>query len=145
VLLDRKSNALSSANRPGHITTLPPDHKHQVWEKGENLTRRVPADEVEALALAIDGRKQFEKLAEEFIDTTVAMTRAESSPESKKKRDEIQAAVEKETAGIIEQFLKQCHEDVGPREERAGERRVFRPTRKPSNAQRSLAKYWSGR
>ena len=61
-----------------------PYHKHQVWENGENLTRRVPADEVEALALAIDGRKQFEKLAEEFIDTTVAMTRTESSPESKK-------------------------------------------------------------
>ena len=79
--------SLQSETRPSKRTPgedRGPYHKHQVWEKGENLTRRVPGDQMEALALAIDGRKQFEKLAEEFIDTTVAMTRTEASPESKK-------------------------------------------------------------
>src|SRR5437879_8350490 len=61
-----------------------PYYKHQVWENGENVTRRIPAEQADALAEAIDGRKRFEKLAEEFIDTTVALTRAEASPESKK-------------------------------------------------------------
>jgi hypothetical protein len=61
-----------------------PYYKHQVWENGENLTRRVPAPEAEALAEAIEGRKRFEKLAEEFIGTTIALTRAEGSPDSKK-------------------------------------------------------------
>jgi hypothetical protein len=61
-----------------------PYHKHQVWQDGQNLTRRVPQEQADALAQAIAGRKQFENLAEQFIDTTVAMTRAESSPDSKK-------------------------------------------------------------
>ena len=61
-----------------------PYYKHQVWEQGENLTRRVPQEQADALAEAIAGRKKFETLAEEFIDTTVAHTRAASSPESKK-------------------------------------------------------------
>ena len=61
-----------------------PYYKHQVWEKGRNLTRRVPAEEVDALAQAIEGRKEFEHLAEAFIDATVLLTRAESSPDAKK-------------------------------------------------------------
>jgi hypothetical protein len=61
-----------------------PYYKHQVWEQGENFTRRIPANQAEALAQAIAGRKQFEELAVEYISTTVAMTRAESSGRSKK-------------------------------------------------------------
>ena len=61
-----------------------PYFKHQVWENGENLTRRIPADQADALAEAIAGRKQFEELAVEYISTTVAMTRAETSGRSKK-------------------------------------------------------------
>jgi hypothetical protein len=61
-----------------------PYYKHQVWEDGHNLTRRVPKEKANALAQAIDGRQQFEKLAEQFVDTTVAMTRAQSSADSKK-------------------------------------------------------------
>ena len=60
-----------------------PYFKHQVWDKGKNLTRRVPAEKAEALAQAIEGRKQFEQLAGQFIETTVAMTR-EASPGAKK-------------------------------------------------------------
>ncbi len=61
-----------------------PYFKHQVWENGQNLSQRIPADQADALAEAIEGRQEFEELAEQFIDTTVAMTRAESAPNAKK-------------------------------------------------------------
>jgi hypothetical protein len=61
-----------------------PYFKHQVWENGQNATRRIPAEHADALAQAIAGRKEFEKLAEQFIDATVLMTRADCSPAAKK-------------------------------------------------------------
>jgi hypothetical protein len=91
-----------SQRSPGQ--TRGPYFKHQVWEQGQNQSRRVPADQATALNEAIEGRKEFELLANQFIDTTVAMTRAEGSLDSKKKTD-IEAAVQAETAGFIEQFL----------------------------------------
>src|SRR5215203_961119 len=54
-----------------------PYFKHQVWEDGKNQTRRVPREEAGLLAQGIQGRKQFERLAEQFVSATVAMTRAE--------------------------------------------------------------------
>ena len=64
---------------------LQPYFKHQVWEDGRNASRRVPTEQAGALNEAIEGRKQFEELASQYIETTVAMTRAESSFDSKKK------------------------------------------------------------
>ena len=61
-----------------------PYFKHQVWENGQNASRRVPAEQAGALAQAIEGRKHFETLAEQFIDATVLMTRADSSLIAKK-------------------------------------------------------------
>jgi len=61
-----------------------PYYKHQVWEEGRNVTRRIPPQQADALAQAIEARKEFERLAEAFIDATVILTRAESSPEVKK-------------------------------------------------------------
>lgn len=61
-----------------------PYHKHQVWENGQNLTRRIPAEQADALAQAIEGRKEFERLAEAFVDATVLLTRAGTSPDAKK-------------------------------------------------------------
>lgn len=61
-----------------------PYYKHQIWEEGQNLTRRIPPAKADALAQAIAGRKDFEKLAEQFIDATVRLTRTEASPGSKK-------------------------------------------------------------
>jgi hypothetical protein len=61
-----------------------PYFKHQVWENGQNVTRRIPAEKADALAQAIEGRKEFERLADQFIDATVILTRADSSPDSKK-------------------------------------------------------------
>jgi outer membrane translocation and assembly module TamA len=62
-----------------------PYFKHQVWENGQNQTRRVPQEKARALAQAIQGRKEFEALAQQFVKTTVAMTRAQQErPDSKK-------------------------------------------------------------
>ena len=61
-----------------------PYFKHQIWEDGRNLTRRIPSERAPALAKAIEGRKEFEKLAQQFVDATVAMTRADASTDSKK-------------------------------------------------------------
>ena len=71
-----------SARHPGQDRG--PYFKHQVWEGGRNLTRHIPPVQADALAQAIEGRKQFEKLAEQFIDATVLLTRAEISPDAKK-------------------------------------------------------------
>ena len=61
-----------------------PYFKHQVWEEGQNKTRRVPADQADSLTRAIEGRKQFEHLAEQFVEVTVAITRQEDPQGSKK-------------------------------------------------------------
>jgi hypothetical protein len=62
-----------------------PYFKLQVWEDGRNRTRRVPREEADLLAQAIQGRKQFEALAEQFVETTVAMTREQQGqPDAKK-------------------------------------------------------------
>jgi len=73
-----------SARHPGQDRG--PYFKHQVWEGGRNLTRHIPPEQADALAQAIEGRKQFEQLAEQFIDATVLLTRADLSPDVKKTR-----------------------------------------------------------
>jgi hypothetical protein len=70
-----------SKDHPGE--TVGPYFKHQVWENGKNRSRRVAPEKAAALSEAIDGRKQFEALAEEFVQTTVAMTRAGDSDSKK--------------------------------------------------------------
>jgi outer membrane translocation and assembly module TamA len=62
-----------------------PYFKHQVWEGGKNKTRRIPREKAAPLAKA-NGRQEFEALAEEFVNTTVAMTRAKDQPDAKKTR-----------------------------------------------------------
>ena len=62
-----------------------PYFKHQVWADGRNQTRRVPRDEAGWLEQAIQGRQQFEALAEQFVSVTVAMTRAQPDRPGAKK------------------------------------------------------------
>lgn len=52
-----------------------PYYKHQKWEEGRNQSRRVPAEEAEALKEAVEGRQRFESLSAEFVELTVASTR----------------------------------------------------------------------
>ena len=52
-----------------------PYYKHQKWEEGRNRSRRVPAEEANALREAVEGRQRFESLSAEFVELTVASTR----------------------------------------------------------------------
>ena len=61
---------------------------HQHWKNGTNHSCYVKAEEAELLREAIKGRQQFEQLAGEFIEITVAETRvavAESKKNSARK------------------------------------------------------------
>jgi hypothetical protein len=61
-----------------------PFHKLQCWHQGKNLTRYVPAHEVEPLQEALAGHQRFQQLAQEFVDLTVASTRQEREANRKK-------------------------------------------------------------
>ena len=54
---------------------LGPYFKHQVWQEGHNLSRRVPTEQAPALAEAIANRQTFEKLALDYVGLTVEHTR----------------------------------------------------------------------
>jgi hypothetical protein len=61
-----------------------PFYKLQCWHQGQNQTRYVPADDVPALQRALAGHQRFQALADEFVDLTVARTRAADAKERKK-------------------------------------------------------------
>ena len=63
-----------------------PYFKHQAWQEGTNVSRRVPAEEAPALEAAIANRQKFEALATEFIDLTVSGTRQSLAAAEKKER-----------------------------------------------------------
>ena len=62
-----------------------PYFKHQAWQDGSNVSRRVPAQEAPALEAAIANRQKFEALATEFIDVTVSGTRQSQATAEKKR------------------------------------------------------------
>ncbi len=64
-----------------------PYYQHQVWEKGKNMSQRIPAQDVPALEAAIANRHHFEELAQEFIDVTVQLTRRSQDTESDAKKN----------------------------------------------------------
>lgn len=55
---------------------LGPYYKHQCWEAGRNLSRRVPAHEVPLLRQDIANAQCFERLTKQLADVTVAQTRS---------------------------------------------------------------------
>jgi uncharacterized protein DUF6788 len=63
-----------------------PYFKHQVWQDGSNLSRRVPPQEASALEAAIANRQRFESLATQFVDLTVSHTRQSQPALSLKKK-----------------------------------------------------------
>jgi hypothetical protein len=54
-----------------------PYHNHQTWEKGRNVARYVPAQEVEFLKEAIQGYNLFTQLAQRYADQVIKQTRKE--------------------------------------------------------------------
>jgi hypothetical protein len=65
-----------------------PHYNHQTWRNGRNEVRYVPASEAAALQKAIEGYRLFIKLAEQYADEVIHLTRRERE---KKKRQGRQA------------------------------------------------------
>jgi hypothetical protein len=55
---------------------LGPYFKHQSWEGGRNVSRRVPADEVAQLREDLANGQRFDALADELAAVNIAHTRA---------------------------------------------------------------------
>ena len=53
---------------------------HQVWEKGRNRVRYVPANQVTALRKAIDSYRRFRLLVESYANLIIAGTRLPVAP-----------------------------------------------------------------
>lgn len=81
----RLTEEFRDSYKDGKPIKLGPYFKYQRWENGKNISRRVPAHEVEELRLAVDGYHRFKALADEFAELTVDMTRSASSFRGKKK------------------------------------------------------------
>jgi hypothetical protein len=54
---------------------LGPYYKHQCWEKGRNLSRRVPAAEVDQLRQDLHNAQRFDQLTSELSAMAVAESR----------------------------------------------------------------------
>jgi len=62
-----------------------PYYNHQTWEKGKNVSRYVPQDQVALLREAIAGYQQFQTLVEQYVQLMVQQSRAERTAGFKKK------------------------------------------------------------
>lgn len=79
--------SLKAEYRPGTDPDHPlgPYYKYQVWRQGKNHSERVAGPRAEQLLKAVEGRQQFEQLAQQCIDLTVQHTRqTHSATEAKK-------------------------------------------------------------
>src|ERR1019366_4702797 len=79
--------SLQAEYRPGTDPDHPlgPYYKYQVWQEGKNHSERVAGPRAEQLRQAVDGRQQFERLAQECIELTVQHTRqAQRATDAKK-------------------------------------------------------------
>jgi len=74
-----------------------PYYKQQTWEKGKNATRYIKAEEVPALKQAMAGYAQFQRLAEDYVDVTVEMTRQKGVASKKNCRTSSKTAHGKST------------------------------------------------
>ena len=72
-------------SKDGQKILLGPYYKHQRWEDGRNVSRRVAIGEVEQLRKSVDGYHKFEELSKEYAQITIEMTRQASKEETKKK------------------------------------------------------------
>ena len=55
-----------------------PYYNHQTWEKGRNVVRYVPRQQVAALQLAIAGYQAYVKLTQAYADLVITQTRREA-------------------------------------------------------------------
>lgn len=62
-----------------------PYYNHQCYEKGRNVSRYVPLDQVPQIQEAIKGYHHFQQLVQEYVQIMVDKTRAERDAGVKKK------------------------------------------------------------
>ena len=62
-----------------------PYYNHQCYEKGRNVSRYVPPEQVPDLKAAIDGYRQVQELMGQYVQLMVARTRAQRAAGAKKK------------------------------------------------------------
>ncbi len=80
-LTSMERGTLSEEYRSGSSTDggdplrLGPYYKHQMWEAGHNVSRRVPPEQVPALKDDLANFARFTELATAFTEETIALTR----------------------------------------------------------------------
>jgi hypothetical protein len=62
-----------------------PYYNHQAYENGRNVSRYVPAAQVEELQAALADYQRFQQLVQQYIELLVQQTRAQRQAGSKKK------------------------------------------------------------
>lgn len=62
-----------------------PYYNHQCYEEGRNVSRYVPAEQVEELKAALAEHQRFQQLVQQYVQLLVERTRAERQAGSKKK------------------------------------------------------------
>ena len=62
-----------------------PYYNHQCYENGRNVSRYVPAEQVEELQAAIADHQRFQQLVQQYVELMVQKTRAQRQAGSKKK------------------------------------------------------------
>ena len=77
------------STQDGKVVKRGPYYKHQCWDQGHNLSRRVPAKDAPDLQEAVEGYHHFKQLSEEYADLTIEMTRTQAGvPKGKKSQIE---------------------------------------------------------
>ena len=61
-----------------------PYYNHQCYENGRNVSRYVPAEQVEELQAAIADHQRFQQLVQQYVELRVQETRAQRRAGSKK-------------------------------------------------------------
>lgn len=62
-----------------------PYYNHQCYEKGRNVSRYVPAEQVEELKGAIADHQRFQQLVQQYVELLVQKTRAQRQAGLKKR------------------------------------------------------------
>jgi hypothetical protein len=62
-----------------------PYYNHQCYEKGRNVSRYVPAEQVEELQADIADYQRFQHLVQQYVELLVERTRVQRQAGSKKK------------------------------------------------------------
>lgn len=58
---------------------------HQTWQHGRNQVRYVPREELEDIQAAINGYARFQRLAEQYADEIIRLTRLQHARRHPKK------------------------------------------------------------